>query len=147
MSALAIRPLVAADKPEWTALWRAYLAFYETELEPQIYDTSFARMIDPARTQQCGLIAERDGTPLGLVHYLFHAHNWRAEEVCYLQDLYVSPQARGQGLGRKLIETVYAQADTQGAPNVYWLTQEFNTEARQLYDRIGTLTPFVKYQR
>jgi GNAT superfamily N-acetyltransferase len=66
--------------------------------------------------------------------------------VTYLQDLYVAPEARGPARAA-LIEAVYAAADAAGRPNVYWLTQEFNTTARRLYDRIGTATPFIKYQR
>ena len=84
---------------------------------------------------------------MGLVHYIYHAHNWRVEDVCYLQDLYADPEVRGQGIGRALIEAVYRAADDNGTPAVYWLTQEFNHTARRLYDRIGTLTPFIKYQR
>ncbi|MDD9921010.1 MAG: GNAT family N-acetyltransferase, partial [Boseongicola sp.] len=57
------------------------------------------------------------------------------------------PDVRGQGIGRALIEAVYSAADDAGAPAVYWLTQDFNAEARKLYDRIGTLTPFIKYAR
>ena len=61
------------------------------------------------------LVAERDGQLVGLAHYLFHRHCWRIEDVCYLQDLYVDPEARGTGLGRALIEAVYARADAAGA--------------------------------
>jgi GNAT superfamily N-acetyltransferase len=67
--------------------------------------------------------------------------------VCYLQDLYTVPMCRGQGLGRALIEAVYQAADAHGTPTVYWLTQDFNHTARQLYDRVATLTPFIKYNR
>lgn len=94
-----------------------------------------------------GMIAEVDGKAAGLVHYYFHRHGWKIEDVCYLQDLYVDPSARGTGLGRALIEAVYDAADKQGCPAVYWMTQEFNKTARQLYDRIATLSPFVKYDR
>ena len=45
------------------------------------------------------------------------------------------------------MEAVYEAADANNTPNVYWLTEEFNKTARQLYDRIGNLTPFIKYQR
>ena len=69
------------------------------------------------------------------------------ENVCYLQDLYATPESRGTGVGRALIEAVYAAADTAGAPSVYWLTQDFNETARKLYDRIGVKTPFIKYSR
>ena len=57
------------------------------------------------------------------------------------------PDVRGTGVGRALIEAVYEAADTEGAPSVYWLTQDFNTEARKLYDRIGQVSPFIKYGR
>jgi len=46
-----------------------------------------------------------------------------------------------------LIEAVYQAADSNGTPTVYWLTQDFNTAARTLYDRIATVTPFIKYNR
>jgi GNAT superfamily N-acetyltransferase len=67
--------------------------------------------------------------------------------VCYLQDLYAKEAVRGQGIGRALIEAVYGAADANGTPSVYWMTQDFNENARLLYDRIGTLTPFIKYSR
>mgnify|MGYP002622223755 FL=1 len=54
---------------------------------------------------------------------------------------------RGRGVGRALIQAVYDAADAAGAPSVYWLTQDFNAEARKLYDRIGVVTPFIKYAR
>lgn len=146
-SAATIRPLRPEDEGQWRALWTGYLEFYESFVSPEIYDTTFTRLCDPARTQQRALVAEQDGKLLGLVHIIFHPHNWRIEDVCYLQDLFVSPDARGLGLGRALIEATYKLADDAGCPSVYWLTQDFNTTARQLYDRIGTLTPFVKYQR
>jgi len=46
-----------------------------------------------------------------------------------------------------LIKAVYRAADDNGTPTVYWNTQHFNETARQLYDRIAQLTPFIKYQR
>lgn len=142
-----VRPLTAADKPEWARLWRAYLAFYETELPQEVYDVYFDRLLGNDPQDFHGLIAEFDGKPVGLTHYVFHRHGWKIENTCYLQDLYADPEVRGQGLGRALIEAVYKAADAAGAPSVYWLTQDFNAEARKLYDRVGTLTPFIKYAR
>lgn len=144
---LSIRPLAKTDHTDWRRLWAAYLAFYETTLPDQVFATTFARLLDPAHPQQNALVAEQDGALVGLVHYIYHPHNWRLEDVCYLQDLYVDPAARGTGAGRALIEAVYAAADARGAPSVYWLTQAHNTTARQLYDRVAKVTPFIKYQR
>lgn len=143
---MTIRPLTAEDQPQWRKLWTGYLAFYDTSVSEDVMATTFARFLDPARPQWA-LVAEQDGRLIGLVHYIFHPHNWRIEDVCYLQDLYVDPAVRGGGTGRALIEAVYAAADANGTPSVYWLTQDFNTGARQLYDRIGRVTPFIRYQR
>jgi len=142
-----VRPLRPDDKAEWRRLWTDYLAFYETTVPQETYEIAFARLLhggDPAMGCRLALIG---GRPVGLVHFIFHRHCWKPENVCYLQDLYVDPAIRGKGVGRALIEAVYAVADSRDVPSVYWMTQEFNATARQLYDRIGTLTPFIKYVR
>lgn len=144
---IAIRPIIPTDEADWRVLWRAYLDFYETDLPEAVYATTFARLCDPAVTDYHGLLALIGDRPVGLVHYIFHRHGWQIEDICYLQDLYVASETRGTGAGRALIEAVYAAADAAGRPNVYWSTQTFNTTARQLYDRIGTVTPFIKYRR
>ncbi len=147
MPDVTVRPLASDDRVAWGGLWEKYLAFYDTSRRAEIFDLTFARNMDPARPQQGCLVAQRGTDLVGLVHYIFHAHNWSAEDVCYLQDLYVDTAARGGGIGRRLIEAVYAAADTAGCPNVYWMTQEFNYAGRMLYDQVGTKTPFIKYSR
>lgn len=142
-----LRPLNRADRAQWSALWRDYLAFYHTELPEAQFDTTFAALLDDGYFTPRGIVAEIGGQLVGLVHFIYHAHCWKPSAVCYLQDLYVAPATRGTGLGRALIARVYAEADRDALSSVYWLTQEFNAEARQLYDRIATLTPFIKYQR
>ena len=144
---LTIRPLRAADEAEWRRLWTGYLEFYNASVAEEVYATTFARLLDADRPQQNGLVAELDGKLVGLVHYITHETNWKLEDIVYLQDLYVDPETRGTGAGRALIEAVYAWADQNGTPTVYWLTQTFNTTARQLYDRIAKETPFIRYMR
>jgi GNAT superfamily N-acetyltransferase len=142
-----IRPIRAEDEDAWRRLWGAYHDFYAATVPEAVRASSFARLVDPAVTDYRGLLAWRDGRPIGLAHVIFHRHGWRIEDVCYLQDLFVDPSARGSGAGRALIEAVYAMADANGTPRVYWLTQEFNSKARALYDRVGRATPFIKYER
>ena len=139
--------MIADDQSDWRRLWTAYLEFYESSVSEEVYQNTFARLMNPACPQQNGLIALKDGQAVGLVHYIFHPHNWRIEDVCYLQDLYTDPDFRGAGVGRALIEAVYEMADKRGVPTVYWLTQNFNKTAQVLYDRVAKLTPFIKYQR
>lgn len=146
-TALLVRPVQAKDKAQWSALWTGYLAYYETSRPQALHDLYFDRLLGDDPQDYNGLVAEVDGKLVGLTHYLFHRHGWSEANTCYLQDLYSDPSVRGQGIGRALIEAVYAAADAQGAASVYWLTQDFNTTARKLYDRIGVKTPFIKYNR
>lgn len=145
MSDVRIRPLTAADKAEWLSLWNGYLTFYEQELADAVTDGLFERLL--GQGYHCAFVAEQDGKLIGLVHYLFHASTWSLSDVCYLEDLYVDEQARAGGVGRKLIEAVYQAAEKQGCANTYWHTHSHNDRARQLYDRIGVLTEFVRYNR
>ncbi len=139
---LDIRPLRDTDYEEWHRLWSGYLAYYETELPEKTKQIAFDRLCDPL-TKTHARMAVLDGLPVGLVHYIYHDHMWRPEGVCYLQDLYSDPEIRGKGIGRALIETVYAQAEAAGSPHVYWLTQDFNAPGRRLYDKVAVLTPFI----
>lgn len=142
-----IRPIGAADESDWRRLWRAYLAFYQTELPEAVFAATFARLISDGPNEYRGLLAVQGGRAVGLAHYLFHRNCWSVEDTCYLQDLFAVPEVRGTGIGRRLIEAVYAAADKHGAGSVYWMTQEFNHTARRLYDRIGVKTPFIEYNR
>lgn len=144
---VTIRPLTGEDEPDWRRLWRAYLDFYKTELPQTVYEATFARLTSGQPGEYRGILAIVDGRPVGLAHYLFHRTCWSLADTCYLQDLFADPDVRGTGVGRKLIEAVYAAADAHGAGSVYWMTQDFNHTARQLYDRIGVKTPFIEYNR
>ena len=146
-SDLHIRLIDQADRAAWQPLWHDYLAFYKTELPDSTYDATFARYADPGYADMRGWIAWQGDQALGLVHAIAHPHGWRPEPVTYLQDLFTVPAARGKGVARALIETVYADADAAGRPAVYWLTQTGNAAARALYDRIATPTDFMVYRR
>ena len=144
---LVIRPLARSDWADWKRLWTAYLHFYGTDVGDNVKTTYFDRLLGDDPRDYAGLVATLGDTPVGLTHYLFHRHGWKLADTCYLQDLYADEAARGKGVGRALIEAVYDAADAAGVDGVYWLTQDFNATARQLYDRIGEVTPFIKYQR
>jgi GNAT superfamily N-acetyltransferase len=142
-----IRPARPKDFDAWLTLWKGYQDYYEADLSATTDDT-WARLMEPPIDGPFALVAEaEDGALVGLTHYVFHAHTWRAEPSCYLIDLFTDPLVRGKGVGRALIEAVYARADARGAGQVYWLTQDFNAAGRRLYDKVAKVTPFIKYQR
>jgi len=145
-SSIRVRELRTGDRARWDALWAGYLAFYEEPLPPQVTEFLWKRLIDPS-AQPYGLVALDGEQVIGIVHYHFHLSTWSVAGNCYLEDLFVDRAVRGKGAGRALIEAVYRAAEERGVSRVYWHTQEFNTPARMLYDRVATLTPFVQYRR
>ncbi|MFN3214731.1 MAG: GNAT family N-acetyltransferase [Henriciella sp.] len=144
---IEIKPLTAQDEAVWRQLWTGYLVFYESSVEEAVYQSTFQRLLSAGEYEPKALLAWDGDQAVGLVHYMFHRHCWRVENVCYLQDLFAAPTARGKGVGRALIEAVYAAADEAGCPGVYWNTADDNHTARLLYDRIAKKTQFIKYQR
>lgn len=141
-----IRPVDAADQAAWLPLWQGYLDFYQTELPAATSAVTWQRFLDPAEPMHAAL-AWRDGRAVALAHWIFHRSCWTLGDYCYLQDLYVDERLRGAGIGRRMIEHVYAQARATGAARVHWLTQEHNSTARQLYERIADRPGFIQYRK
>jgi GNAT superfamily N-acetyltransferase len=142
---LEIRAIHTDDHAVWLELWRGYLEFYETDLTDDVTQYTFERIVDPASGVD-GAIAWQDGRAVGLVHWLTHQATWSRGRYCYLEDLFVSPHARGSGTGRALITRVRDWAADAGCEKVYWLTAETNTRARALYDQVATRSGFIHYQ-
>jgi GNAT superfamily N-acetyltransferase len=139
------------DFAQWLPLWAGYNAFYErkgpTEVTEAMTRLTWARFFD-AYEPMHALVAEANGGELvGTVHYLFHRHTVMAGPICYLQDLFTVEAARGKGVGRALIEAVYARARSVGSTRVYWQTQETNTTARRLYDQVAQKSGFIVYRQ
>lgn len=148
IDALNIRPVASADLEAWRPLWEGYNAFYGRSgpkaLPEAVTAVTWSRFFNPIEPV-FALVAERDGQLVGMVHYLFHRSTTRVEPVCYLQDLFTAPQARGEGVGRALIEAVYRQAALASAARVYWHTQTTNAAGRMLYDKVARHLGFIVY--
>jgi GNAT superfamily N-acetyltransferase len=150
MNGPSVRPVAREDYDRWLPLWDGYNAFYgrsgATALDPAITTTTWQRFFD-ADEPVHALVAEQDGELIGLTHYLFHRSTTAIAPTCYLQDLFTSSAARGRGVGRALIEAVYARAQAAGSPRVYWQTHETNATAMRLYDQVADRSGFLVYSK
>lgn len=142
---LTIRPVTADDRADWSRLWDAYLAFYNTSRGAEVHDDTWARIMDPGQEMFAALALDDAGQAVGLVNYLLHRSFWDLEPCCYLNDLYIDPACRGGGAGRKMLEFVKSHSDQIGVAELYWLTAKDNAPARALYDRVAAKTPFIQY--
>jgi len=141
-----VRPVALDERAAWQPLWKGYLDFYRASVPPETYDTTWARLHDPA--EPMGLLGAYAGGRLrGIVHFIYHRSCWTVGNYCYLQDLFVAEDSRKLGLGRALIEAVYQEARAAGASRVHWLTHETNATARALYDTLADRPGFIQYRR
>ncbi|MEO5883877.1 MAG: GNAT family N-acetyltransferase [Caldimonas sp.] len=150
MVSSSIRPVEPGDFDAWKPLWDGYNAFYgragATALPDEVTQSTWQRFFDPDEPVYA-LVAVSDGALVGLTHYLFHRSTSRVSLTCYLQDLFTLPAARGKGVGRALIEGVYASVRGQGLQRVYWQTHESNAAGRRLYDQVAENEGFIVYSR
>jgi GNAT superfamily N-acetyltransferase len=146
--AYSIRDLRKEDRPGWEELWGGYLDFYEAPMEAVVIEVTWSRLNDPEEPLTA-LVAEDDDTHelLGFAHCVFHRGTWAVADLCYLEDLFVAPRARRRGVGRALIEGVYALADARKCDRVYWMTREDNHTACTLYDQMARRTGLIQYRR
>jgi GNAT superfamily N-acetyltransferase len=148
-SNIEIRLVRPGDFSAWHALWDGYNAFYgragDTRLSDEIIRMTWSRFFDSYEPVHA-LVAERAGSLLGLAHFIFHRSTIHIGPLCYLQDLFTVPAARGQGVARALIEAVYEQARAADASRVYWMTHETNSLAMKLYDKVAEKSGFIVYR-
>jgi GNAT superfamily N-acetyltransferase len=147
---VSIRAVARSDFDRWLPLWEGYNAFYgrsgPTALASDITHMTWSRFFDSYEPVHA-LVAERGPELLGLVHYIFHRTTIAIEPTCYLQDLFISAHARGEGVGTALINGVYEQARLAGAHRVYWQTHETNHTAMRLYDKVADRSGFLVYRK
>ncbi len=147
---MTVRKIAAGDYEQWLPLWNRYNEFYgrvgPTALPAEITKSTWARFFD-AKEPVHALVAESNGRIIGIVHYLFHRSTTLLNDICYLQDLFTDETARVKGVGRALIEAVYAKAKAAGSKRVYWQTHESNAVAQVLYNKVATRSGFVVYRR
>ncbi len=141
-----IRPIAPPDRAAWQQLFRDYGVFYETEFGDDVLDGVWAWLLDPAH-EVSALVADEAGDVVGFAHIRRVSDTFTAGPGWFLDDLYVAPERRGQGIARDLIEAVARDGAAAGGGTLRWITAAGNTGAQQLYDRIATRTGWVVYER
>jgi GNAT superfamily N-acetyltransferase len=139
-----IRAALPSDEPVWRQLWRGYVDFYQAEVGAEVTTRTWNRILDPDSAVMC-IVAEVDGQVRGFANCVVHENTWETQAICYLEDLYVQPAARGHGLGQALIEWLRNAMRAEGWARVYWMTKADNAPARRLYDKFSQADGFVRY--
>ncbi len=147
--AVLVRAVQREDRREWLRLWADYHARGRsgaTSLPDVVTEVTWERFFQ-RHTPMEALVAESDGCLVGFAHMVFHGDTSAAGPACFLQDLFVDATLRGRGIGRALIEAVYARAEAAGARRVYWHVLEANAAAVRLYDKVAPRSGHVVYRK
>lgn len=140
-----IRAIEAGDRDAWSVLFAAYGDFYETTFSPEVIESTWRRLLDPAEGVDA-LVAEVDGTVIGFAHYRSHPDTFSLGRDWFLDDLFVDPEARGSGAATALIERLKQFASETGPGSLRWITAVSNERAQRVYDRVATRTTWVTYE-
>ncbi len=142
---MQIKRLAESDLAAWTPLWEGYLTFYKADLPAATTSLTFARLLDPAEPMGGFIARDASRTARGIVHWIDHRSCWTPGDYCYLQDLFVVRETRGQGVGTALIEAVVDDARSRGCSRVYWITHETNEVAQRLYQKVAERSGFIQF--
>jgi len=138
------RPATPADEPGWRSLWAENLAHNTTTLPDETTTLTWSRILNPTIPMLCHL-AEQDGRIVGFATAILHLGTWRRAPICFLEDLYVTPSHRRQGIARTLIQSLAALPEISQCSGLYWDT-ETNNPARPLYDSLTTPISYIRYR-
>jgi GNAT superfamily N-acetyltransferase len=150
VGAKALQPRVVGVSPEhrdaWEKLYAGYAEFYRVTQTPEMRDTVWAWLRDPAHEVE-GLVAlDQNDRPIGLAHFRAFARPLAATKGGFLDDLFVAPDARGSGAAQALIDAVVETGRARGWTVVRWITADDNYRARSAYDRIADRTKWITYE-
>jgi len=135
--ATTIRTATEADVPQILTFIRALAEF---EHEPEAVEATVEGLLrdgfGPQPFYSC-LMAEQDGQPAGFALYFFNYSTWLGRPGLYLEDLFVSPEFRGLGLGKALLQRVAEIAVEKGCKRLQWEVLDWNTPAIDFYRAMG----------
>ena len=142
---IIIRKIEDRDEARWRVLWDGYCRFYERKLSEPITRHTWARIMEFASPLHAIVAEDSSQGVIGMANYIMHENTWTLTPVCYLQDLFVTPECRAEGVGKQLIDWLVAEMKTQGWSRIYWNTKENNYRARGLYDKYNPHSGFLRY--
>lgn len=135
------RPLEPSDYAEWLPLWNANM---EYSAGAELTALTWSRICDPASIiGGIGIRQAADLPLVGICHYILRPTTGNIKDVCDMQDLYVTPEVRGQGLGRALVSALADMGREKNWARLYWLAEAHNEAAQHLYRSLGVKLDFT----
>ena len=139
---MIIRSVTANDRAQWESLWQESV---DGALRQDVVEHSFHAITDKTGAINALVAEDEEGRIIGLLHYVVHPVAGCIQPVCYMQDLYVSPDARRQGVAKALVQELEQTAAANQYDRIYWLLDKANEGAKDFYQNIGIQLEFGLY--
>ncbi|MEH6445576.1 MAG: GNAT family N-acetyltransferase [Oceanospirillaceae bacterium] len=143
---ISVTHLALEDRAQWEQMYRGYAAFYQVPMTDETLERVWSWIFNPQQPFYSLIAKDAQGAALGLMHFREMASPLRGALVGFLDDLFVEPAARGNGVVDALFAQLKAEADAKGWPLVRWITADDNYRGRAVYDRIAAKTKWLTYQ-
>jgi len=134
-----IRPARPADAATILRFIRDLAAFEREPDAVEATEETLDEALFGAHPAAEAVIAEQDGQPLGFALFFHNFSTWTGRRGLYLEDLYVTPDARGRGIGGALLRHLAGIAVARGCARFEWSVLDWNAEAIAVYRRIGAV--------
>ncbi|TVP90423.1 MAG: GNAT family N-acetyltransferase [Pseudomonadaceae bacterium] len=137
----------AHDKPEWRALFGGYADFYQTAMTDEVADQVWGWLLDPEHVFEGLIVRDEYKQALGIAHVRACPRSLSGCDIGFVDDMFITPQARGSGAADALVARLQSLAEERGWPSIRWITQHYNERGRAFYDRYtGGPSDFIMYQ-
>lgn len=143
---MQISKLAVADRADWEALYKAYAVFYHVPMSAEILETVWSWIFSEEEAFYALIAKDAGGKALGLMHFREMPSPLRGKKVGFLDDLFVTPEARGSGVVEALFAQLEEEARRKGWPLLRWITADDNFRARAVYDKLAKRTMWITYQ-
>jgi len=143
---MKVRSLEVKDRSQWEALYHGYAGFYQVPMDDAVLETVWSWIFGPDEFY-CVVAEDAGGQLIGLAHYRQMPSPLRGKKAGFLDDLFVSPECRGQGAVQALFDYLDAQCKENNWPFMRWITADNNYRGRRVYDQVANKTGWVTYQK
>lgn len=142
---MTVRHITPDDRAAWERLFAGYCDFSNAAPDEATRDRLFGWFLDQDAVMRCLVVEAEDGELLGFANYTPYRRTISASIGLYLDDLYVSPDARGSGAADLVFQKLREIAIENEWTLIRWITQDDNYRARSKYDQLATRTHWITY--
>ena len=141
-----LRGAMHKDREAFIEMWKTFVDAKPSEPgNHDMAEVNWARINDPQHPLRCIIAVNDADDARGFTLFLDFPFTYSTKNVCYLLDIFVSPECRGRGYAGAMIEHLASIGRSSGWYKIFWMTEADNYRSQQLYDRVAKRMNYIRY--